>query len=109
MELSTLQWVLLTAGAIYLLICGISGLVVATEKNRSEGEGFVYGLLFGPIGVLIEACLATRPSRPVDPGPSAGERPASMFRAASPPPEKRPTPPAHPLTRSRLRAGPAGR
>ena len=42
---------------IYLFICGGIGVYVANQKGRGDGEGFWFGILFGPIGILIVACL----------------------------------------------------
>jgi len=41
----------------YLLLCAVCGIYVATEKNRSQNEGFLFGLLFGPLGLIVVACL----------------------------------------------------
>ena len=41
----------------YLLLCVCCGIYVATQKGRSETEGFIFGLLLGPVGVLVVACL----------------------------------------------------
>jgi len=51
--------------AVYLFISSILGCYVAYEKGRSQTEGFIFGLLFGPLGLLIVACLPTgdRPGR----------------------------------------------
>jgi len=57
------QWLIagLTLGSIvYLVICAMVGWSIAIEKHRSPWEGFIYGLLFGPLGPLIEACLPDR-------------------------------------------------
>ena len=35
------------------------GAWIASQKNRDGGEGFILGLLFGPVGVIIEAVLPT--------------------------------------------------
>jgi hypothetical protein len=55
------------------LAFGVAGYYVAGQKRRSTAEGFWMGVLFGPLGVLIEALLPTitpekpvRKSRPVD-------------------------------------------
>src|SRR5208282_464849 len=32
---------------------------VASQKKRPQGEGCVLGCLFGPLGVIVEACLPT--------------------------------------------------
>lgn len=50
---------LLIAFGVGWLLMGVFGGWVASQKNRSGGEGFALGLLFGPFGVLIEALLPT--------------------------------------------------
>jgi len=51
-------WVLMLVGAgVYVLICGGFGAYVANEKGRSGLEGFLFGFLLGPIGVVAAACL----------------------------------------------------
>ncbi len=59
---STPTWLVgsIIGGIVYLLVCAVCGWSIAIEKGRSEWEGFFYGTLFGPIGILIEACLPTR-------------------------------------------------
>jgi hypothetical protein len=37
---------------------------IAGQKNRSGGEGFNLGALFGPLGVLVEALLPAGAPRP---------------------------------------------
>ncbi len=37
------------------------GVYVATQKGRSAGEGIVFGIVLGPIGLLIVACLPEGP------------------------------------------------
>lgn len=48
-------WVILVV--IGLCVLSVLGAWVAAEKERAPGEGAVLGLLFGPLGVLIEALL----------------------------------------------------
>ncbi len=49
------------AGAVaYIVICGLCATSIAVEKGRPQAEGFLYGLLAGPVGILIEACLPAR-------------------------------------------------
>ena len=43
-----------------LIIMGFLGSYVAKEKNRSGTEGFLLGLLFSLIGVIIVALLPTK-------------------------------------------------
>ena len=42
------------------IIMGFLGSYVASEKNRSGTEGFLLGLLFSIIGVIIVALLPTK-------------------------------------------------
>jgi hypothetical protein len=68
----------------YLVVAavfGFLGLWIAAQKNRSEGEGFLLGALFGPFGALIEACLPSlaraAPVAPaVDPGAASRQQSA---------------------------------
>ena len=45
------------------LLAGLLGAWVATQRRRSAGEGFLLGVLFGPLGVIVE-CLLPMPERP---------------------------------------------
>lgn len=60
------MWLLLWG--VVGLGCGLLGVFVATEKRRSQSEGFLLGFLFGPIGAVIVALLPTgdrtAPKRP---------------------------------------------
>src|SRR5208282_5657549 len=53
---------------IYLVFSAMMGCYVAFEKGRSQAEGFFFGLFFGPVGLLVVACLPTgeHPGRPVN-------------------------------------------
>jgi hypothetical protein len=62
-----------------MLIFGAFGRYVAAEKNRDPGEGFLLGLLFGPLGVLVEACLPNIPP-PATPAPPSSAEIALMRR-----------------------------
>ena len=44
-------WILWTVLIVYSLQCGIGCIVIAESKNRHPFGWFVYGLLFGIIGV----------------------------------------------------------
>lgn len=48
---------ILIAVFAYFVSCMVAGVYVADAKSRSTTEGFFFGILFGPIGVLIVACL----------------------------------------------------
>jgi hypothetical protein len=52
--------------------CGLLGGYVAQQKQRSYGEGFLFGALLGPFGLLIEVLLpignvVPKPWKPVPP------------------------------------------
>lgn len=40
-------------GAVVWIICGAAGSVICENKGRSALEGFLLGLLLGPIGLII--------------------------------------------------------
>jgi hypothetical protein len=42
---------------VFALIFGTLGGWIASQKGREVGEGVLLGSLFGPLGVIIEACL----------------------------------------------------
>jgi hypothetical protein len=60
-----------------ILLCSLLGVYIAGQKGRSTIEGFVFGLLLGPIGLIIVACL---PTRTADMGQSSYVKPATSFR-----------------------------
>ena len=43
----------------YLLVCGGFGTYVAHQKGRSGLEGFLFGLILGPIGVAAVGTMPT--------------------------------------------------
>jgi hypothetical protein len=43
--------------AVYMIAWGFIGVYVAAQKNRAMLEGFALGMVGGPIGALIVACL----------------------------------------------------
>ena len=59
------EWILYGVVAVlaYLGLCGYAGVYVAQQKGRDEKEGATLGVLFGPLGILIEACLPTQDER----------------------------------------------
>lgn len=70
---------------ILLLTFGACGSYIAETKNRSQMEGVVFGVLFGPLGLIIVACLPTLTPRfdtpttyRVDVGPKRDE-PLGIF------------------------------
>jgi uncharacterized membrane protein YsdA (DUF1294 family) len=42
------------------------GVYVASQCGRSSGEGFLLGLLFGPVGVIVAALLPRDVSKSTD-------------------------------------------
>jgi len=75
--------VLLTIG--YIGGCCTLAISIAAEKHRPEWEPWVYALMFGPLGVLIVACLPER-----DPKPAPALKPIGpKLPAAAPPPAQR--------------------
>jgi hypothetical protein len=56
--------VLCVIGAwIYLIVFVVAGTHVAAQKGRPEGEGILFGILFGPLGLILVACLPDGPTR----------------------------------------------
>ncbi len=55
-----MQWLWLIPLAVWLVSIRC-GCYVAEQKSRSLNEGFWFALLFGPLGVLIVACLPNNP------------------------------------------------
>jgi hypothetical protein len=60
-------------GTLAVLVFGGFGSYVANEKHRHWAEGFIFGAMMGPLGVIAAACLPTLLPRaetdPDDPGP----------------------------------------
>jgi hypothetical protein len=54
-----MDWLVFICLLLAILACIFGGLGawVATHKHRGTLEGFILGLLFGPLGVLVEALL----------------------------------------------------
>jgi hypothetical protein len=52
------------------IVMGSFGAWVAIQKRREPSEGFVLGLLFGPLGVLVEAMLPVGERQTVQPSPA---------------------------------------
>lgn len=81
--------ILLMAGLVF----GVMGSYVADTKGRASGEGFIFGFLLGPIGILIVVLLpsvAKPTSRAVMANREAGPEPA-----ATADPVQRPRPLRH--------------
>ena len=52
--------VLIFGGMFNFFFCGLLfGQYVADQKGRSALEGFLFGFLLGPLGLIIVACLPT--------------------------------------------------
>jgi len=53
---------------VWCLLFSVLGVYVAYQKGRSALEGFILGILLGPFGLVIVACLPTGdyPGRPVN-------------------------------------------
>jgi hypothetical protein len=71
----------IVTGVLVVLTFGGFGSYVASEKNRHWAEGFIFGAVMGPLGVIAAACLPTReprfsamPDRPMLADTPAGER-----------------------------------
>lgn len=69
--------------ALVLLVVWFGGFAalgrwVAMNKRRRGAEGLTLGLLFGPLGVIVEALLPTNPER--DDEPLASDFPANANR-----------------------------
>jgi hypothetical protein len=54
--------IFLALGFILWAASIFAGDYVARSKNRSGQEGAIFGMLFGPVGVLIVACLRDQPA-----------------------------------------------
>jgi hypothetical protein len=77
----SLNWLLVGAATVWL--CAVVGGLSAARKGQSRGEWFLFGYLFGPVGLLVLACLRGKEKRRgpaadqaavgdiVGPGPSA--------------------------------------
>lgn len=52
---------------IVWLVCGIAAGMIGQSKGHSFGYYFLWGVLFGPIGLIV--ALAVKPARPTVKGP----------------------------------------
>jgi hypothetical protein len=53
-------WLWISGGAIvYAIAMGFVGGYVAEEKGRSTTEGALFAIFFGPLGLILEACMPT--------------------------------------------------
>lgn len=67
----------IVAGAAYLILTGFFGQYISTEKGRRGFEGFMLGVAFGPLGLLIAVWMPTLERVPVASPPpprNAGDR-----------------------------------
>ena len=46
--------------------CAIAGLLLAEHRNRGKVEGFLLGLICGPLGLLVMLAWPGKPSSPPD-------------------------------------------
>jgi hypothetical protein len=58
-QLTGFQIAMLVSAGIYLLVCGGFGAYVADQKGRSGLEGFLFGLILGPIGIVAIGTMPT--------------------------------------------------
>ena len=81
---------------VIIAICVASGVFaafgvwVAAQKDRSLVEGAILGLLFGPVGVIVEACLPCpdrRVPEPLRPAPRPTPAPQPRPKEAAPQPD----------------------
>jgi hypothetical protein len=64
---------------VYEIVMGFVGAYVAEEKGRSTAEGALFAIFFGPLGLILEACMPTRARLAVE--PSQEEEEESKVRA----------------------------
>lgn len=50
----------LIGAAVALTVCGALGAYVAAQKGREPVEGLVFGVLLGPLGVIVAGLMPTR-------------------------------------------------
>lgn len=56
-------------GWIILLLFGIVGGLITQSKKRSFVSGLLWGILLGPIGLIVTACLSIKQESLVPPTP----------------------------------------
>jgi hypothetical protein len=74
---------------VYLAACGLAGLYVAGQKGRGDAEGFWFGALFGPLGLVVVASL---PEGPHGKRTLAETLSGAAPTPTSPPPRPKPVP-----------------
>jgi hypothetical protein len=67
-----------------LLVSSGAGAYVATQKRRPAAEGFLFGLILGPVGVLVVACLPQGDRVPPRPGPTPAAARGAARASTSP-------------------------
>jgi hypothetical protein len=60
-HLTLFNWLLVGAATVWL--CAVVGSLSAARKGQSQGEWFLLGYLFGPVGLLVLACLPGKKKR----------------------------------------------
>lgn len=59
---------------LVVLVCGLAAGFIGQGKNLSFGGYFAWGLLFGPIGVIVALCARGKPAALAAPqGPIMGQ------------------------------------
>jgi hypothetical protein len=64
---------------LYLFLCGLVGCYVSWSRGRPQIEGCVFGALFGPLGLILAACMPA--DRPADGGRIEDEEDTAARRA----------------------------
>ncbi len=63
--LEVLEWLgvfwtaVLIGVGLFALVCGLVGAWVSDQVGRPTVEGWWLGVFFGPLGLILEACLPT--------------------------------------------------
>lgn len=65
---------LLVAGAIIWFMCGMIGAAIMSARSHSSATGFVLGVIFGPLGVLIASVLALQPAQAANTAEMMGQQ-----------------------------------
>lgn len=48
---------ILLCALVYIVVLGLSVAYVARQKGRLEAEGYLFAILFGPLNLILVACL----------------------------------------------------
>ena len=73
---------LVAALVVLVMLAGLGGWV-AIQRNRAPTEGLILGLLYGPLGVIVEALLPVGERQP-EPVDDDDEPLPEIFREAIP-------------------------